>query len=119
MRVGESIWYCQKLIQPVEEQTHSAPIEVVTRFGYFTVMGKSGYEDIIDIGADTSSRLTVIAQPYNTWKNTFKNGDLFYVNGVEPSEDEDFYGQNANYRVADVDYGNIRIKLRLEKVAEE
>lgn len=118
MRIGDSCWFCKKLDKEIDGQFYAKPQEIVTRARYFTVMGKSGNSDIVDLGLDEQSRLTAIAQPYARWKDTFSNGDLFYVNGLKPSEDEDYYGQNANYRVADVDYGNSRIRLRLEKVAE-
>lgn len=118
MRIGDSCWFCKKLDQDDDGQFYSKPQEIVTRVNHFTVMGKSGYSEIFDLGLDERSRLSAIAQPYARWKDTFSIGDVFYVNGVSPSEDEDYYGQNANYRVADVDYGNARIRLRLEKVAE-
>ena len=44
--------------------------------------------------------------------------NYFTVMGKKPSEDEDWNGQNANYVVDTVDYGNARIKLTLKKVAE-
>ncbi len=110
MKVGDSIWYCKK-----NGKDYDKPIEVVTQFGYFTVMGKSGYNDIIQFGEKINSYLTVIAQPYNLWKDTFSNGDLFYCNGVKPLDTEKWYGEQSNYIIDDVDYGNNRIKLTLKK----
>ena len=114
MKIGQSVWYCKKL----KKDTYGEPIEIRTRCNYFTVMGKSGYSDIIQFGDKITSYLTAIAQPYEMWENTFNEGDLFYCNGKNPSEDEDWNGQNANYVVDTVDYGNARIKLTLKKVAE-
>lgn len=114
MKVGRSVWYCKKL----ENGNYAKPKEIVTRFNYFTVMGKSGYSDIIQFGNQISSFLTAIAQPYDAWENVFESGDLFYCNGVAPSKDEDWYGEKANYVVDDVDYGNTRIKITLKRVAK-
>lgn len=119
MRVGDSIWYCKKLDEPDDVGNEfGSPIEVKTALNHFTVMGKSGYSDIIEFGDSVSSYLTAIAQPYARWENEFHSGDLFYCNGAKPSESEDYYGQNANYTVDSIDYGNLRIKLTLKKVAE-
>lgn len=114
MKIGQSVWYCKKL----KKDTYAEPKEIVTRCGYFTVMGKSGYSDIIEFGDQISSYLTAIAQPYEMWEDVFENGDLFYCNGRKPTDSEDWYGQNANYVVDNVDFGNARIKLTLKKVAE-
>ncbi len=114
MKIGKSVWYCKKL----DNGEYDEPVEIVTRCGYFTVMGKSGYNDIIQFGENISSYLTAIAQPYDLWENTFDNGDLFYCNGNAPSAKEEWYGENANYVVDNVDYGNMRIKLTLKKVVK-
>ena len=119
MKIDEVIWYCKKLNKPdIDGNDYSKPIEIITALHNFTVMGKSGYSDIIEFGENINSYLTAIAQPYEKWVNEFHNGDLFYCNGAYPDEDEDYYGQNANYVVDNVDYGNLRIKLTLKKVAE-
>lgn len=114
MRVGDSVWFCKKL----DNGQYSAPIEIKTALGYFTVMGKSGYNDIIEFGENISQYLTVIAQPYAKWYKTFAVGDLFYCDHNEPSLEEEYYGQNANYIVDYVDYGNLRIKLTLKRVVD-
>lgn len=111
MRVGDSVWYCTG-----NNDEFNPPIEIRTRLGHFTVMGKSGYSDIVEFGDKISSYLTAIAQPYRVWCDVFSEGDLFYCNGAKPSSDEEYYGQNANYVVDNVDYGNERIKLTLKKV---
>ena len=63
--------------------------------------------------------MTAVAQPYDLWKDVFHNNDLFYCNGAEPVETEEYYGQLANYRVSDVDFGNMRIKLTLDRVEND
>lgn len=117
MRVGDSVWFCKKLTEPDENgEEFAEPVEIKTRLMYFTVMGKKGFSEIENLGDTTSSSLTAIAQPYELWKNEFHNNDLFYCNGAKPSDNEEYYGQFANYRVSDIDYGNMRIKLTLDRV---
>lgn len=118
MKVGDSVWYCKKLAEPSSDgNMYSAPIEVKTSLGIFTVVDSRGYLDILEFGNDVKKYATAIAQPYERWKNEFAEGDLFYCNGNQPSENEDFYGEKANFVVDNVDYGNLRIKLTLKKVA--
>lgn len=120
MKVGDSVWFCRRLKEPDENgEEYEAPVEIKTKLMYFTVMGVSGYSDIAKLGETAKSSLTAIAQPYDLWKNKFHNGDLFYCDTVEPVETEDYYGQLANYRVSNVDYGYRRIKLTLDRVASE
>ena len=120
MRVGESVWFCKRLRNPDEEGNEFAkPIEIKTKLMYFTVMGKKGFSEIENLGDTSSSRLTAVAQPYDLWKDVFHNNDLFYCNGAEPVETEEYYGQLANYRVGDVDFGNMRIKLTLNRVEND
>ena len=119
MRVGDSVWVCKKLDEPTEDgQQFAAPVEIKTAFGRFTVMGKSGYNDILEFGENISQYLTAIAQPYAMWADKFNPGDLFYCDGNAPTDLEEFYGQNANYVVDYVGYGNIRIKLTLKRVVD-
>lgn len=120
MRVGESVWFCKRLRNPDEDGNEFAkPIEIKTKLMYFTVMGKKGFSEIENLGDTSSSSLTAVAQPYDLWKDVFHNNDLFYCNGAEPVETEEYYGQLANYRVSDVDFGNMRIKLTLDRVEND
>lgn len=119
MKVGDKIWYCSKLDALTNGVQYGIPKEIKTRLRYFTVMERSGAMDIIELGNQVTSYLTAVAQPYLMWQDVFKNGDLFYVNGATPSESERFYGQNANYIVDNVGYGNIGIKLSLKRVAKK
>ena len=120
MRIGDKVWYCLKLETPDSNgEEYSEAIGVVTRPMHFTVMSKNGYTDIMELGERVKDYLTVIAQPYNAWKNVFHEGDLFYCNGAKPNESENWHGEQANYVVDNVDYGNISIKLTLKKVASK
>lgn len=119
MRFGDSVWYCSKLNEPdVNGEEYSQPVEIKTRPMYFTVMSRSATSDIVDFGDTSDEKLRCIAQPYRLWKDIFKNGDLFYCNGVTPNENEEYYGQNANYVVDGVPLGNKVITINLKKVQE-
>lgn len=120
MIFGDSIWYCSKLKEPDDDgQEYAPPKEIKTRTMYFTVMGKSASSDLIDFGDVTDEKLRCIAQPYRKWANVFKAGDLFYCNDAKPSDDEEWYGQNANYVVDGVPLGNAVVQINLKKVASE
>lgn len=120
MKIDESVWWCKRLPpdDTNDEVHYAAPVEIKTALRYFTVMGKSGYSDLLEFGENISQYLTAIAQPYETWKGKFSVGDLFYCDHNEPNESEEFYGQKANYAVDYVDYGNVRIKLTLKRIAD-
>lgn len=120
MRVGDSIWYCLRINkdEPKDEPIYGKPIEVKTKFGYCTVIDKSGTSDIMQFGEKTSSYATMILQPYKKWKDIFDVNDLLYINGAEPSEDEEWYGERANYRVDNVGYGNLRMNVTLKRTTE-
>lgn len=118
MRIGDSCWHCKVLDNISDIEKYDKPYEIITKLRYFTIMGKSGSSEYIDLGLDEQSRLSAIAQPYRLWENVFNVGDVFYVNGNKPSEDEDFYGQLANYIVTNVDYGNARVRLILERISQ-
>lgn len=113
MRVGDSVWYCKR----TGESEYAEPIEIKTALMHFTVMGKSGYLDIQEYGENINNYLTAVAQPCAKWGGIFHEGDLFYCNGARPSLSEEYYGQNANYVVDTIDYGNARIKLTLKRTA--
>lgn len=115
MRVGEKIWYCKR----IDGESYAAPVEVVTRLGYMTVVDRSGSWNIADVGEHTERYASVVAQPYSKWAGVFSEGDLFYINGAKPSDEEDYYGQNANYSVDFVDNGNFRIRLILKRTASD
>lgn len=117
MRVGDKVWYCKRLKEEADDgERFEAPVEIKTALGYFTVMPKSGYYDILEFGEKITQYLTVIAQPYAKWFGVFEIGDLFYCDGKEPTADEEFYGEKANYTVDSVENGNMLVKLTLKRV---
>lgn len=122
MRLGEKVWYCKSI--PLENQTdgqeYEKPIAITLSLHHFTVMNKTySYkisEYIGELGEKNFSNLTAIAQPYEKWVGEFKKGDLFYCDGAKPSKSEEWYGQDANYIVKQVENGNVLIKLSLVEI---
>lgn len=116
MRFGDKVWYCKRLDTPMQDgNEYGEPIEITTRPMHFTVMDKNGYLDILEFGSEVSKYATAIAQPYGLWKNAFKEGDLFYINGATPNSTEDYNGEKANYIVDSIIFQNLAIKLTLKK----
>lgn len=112
MREGELIYYCTQN----GKDGFNPPVQVRLKFGKFSVMRASGNSFIEKLGFKISGEQTGIAQPYLRWKNIIKENDLFYLEGATPSKDEEFYGQNANYRVKDVGYGANIMIYTFEKI---
>ena len=123
MRIGDNIWYCHRIDkQNAEIEEFEEPIKdtlrmpsVISPIG-ITVQPKNGFTDRLAEGETTQSTQRVILQPYSYWNGKFKIGDLFYIDGVKPSADEDYYGQNANYMVENVALQNLAIELSLKKI---
>lgn len=113
MRMSEKIWYCKR----IDNDAYSEPVEITTRLGYFTVVDRSGDWNTAEVGEYTERYASCVAQPYAKWAGVFSEGDLFYINGAKPSDEEEYYGQNANYSVDFVDNGNFRIRLILKRTA--
>lgn len=80
MKVGRPVWFCKKLDTPSSSgEEYAAPQKIITRFMYFTVMGKKGASDIIEFGDTSSSELTCIAQPYELWEKHLIMAHYFIV----------------------------------------
>lgn len=126
MRNGDNIWYCHRVTKEnAEIEEFDAPIKdtlrmpnIVSSIG-ITVQPKNGFTDRLAEGETTQSTQRVILQPYTYWDGKFKIGDLFYIDGAEPSANEDYYGQNANYMVENVAKQNLAIELSLKKIIDK
>lgn len=118
MRIGEKIYYCSKLSSPdTDGNEYAEPVEIILTLGKFTVMERTGNSVIDRFGLNIDKQMTGIAQPYTVWNGVIKVNDLFYLDGNAPDEDtEEYYGQNANYRVSNVANGNALIKYTFEKI---
>lgn len=116
MRFGAVIYWCKRLKEPTDLQEFEAPEAITLRPQHFSVQPASGYSSIQEFGVNISQYQRVICQPYQLWENKFSIGDVFYIDGVEPSEDEQYYGERANYVVDAIAYQNVGIRLTLKRI---
>lgn len=106
MKYGSKIWWCKRFYVENEETPHYEKAkEFITKPHTFlnpigiTVLPKTGYTDYFDYGETTNSDQRIVLTPYDYWFGKFKEGDLFYLDGVMPNSNEETYGQDANYYI--------------------
>ena len=123
MRNGEKIWYCLRTSgDDAEVDTYARPVEETVRMPSIfnpvsiTVQPKNGFTDRLAYGETTSKDQRIILTPYQVWHGKFREGDLFYLDGQCPKDDEEFYGQDANYYVESVANQNEAIELSVKKI---
>ena len=123
MRNGEKIWYCLRNIDDnAEVDTYAKPVEETVRMPNIfspvsiTVQPKNGFTDRLPSGETTSKDQRIMLTPYMAWDGIFHEGDLFYLDGEKPQDDEEFYGQGANYYVDNVARQNEAIELSVKKI---
>lgn len=123
MIYGSKIWWCKRLyVENEETPQYEKPQEFITRPHTYlspigmTVMPKTGYTDYFEYGETTNSDQRIVLQPYAYWVEKFKEGDVFYLDGVKPTSDEEYYGQNANYYVEFVGKQNEAVVLSLKQI---
>jgi hypothetical protein len=120
MRVGESIWHSARINEDNAEVSEFAePIEIRTRFNYFTVMPATsrGYMEVMKYGEDIDSTWTAIAND-RAFHGKIKVGDLFWLDGEMPiPELEAEYGNGATATavVKSVSYVNLTISITLTR----
>ena len=112
MKIGETIYYCKKIDGEVEE--YEAPQKIVTKFNFFTIMPNRAYADIQVYGKDIKKQYTAYAN-YQIWRDTFKEGDRFYIDNLEPLPNEE-NGKNANAEIDGVSYDNLFVKLSIKQL---
>ena len=99
MRVGQSIWYSKRINKPNEDiAEYSAPIEIKTRFNYFTVMPATsrGFMEVMKYGEDIENTWVAIANA-NYFDGAIKEGVLFWVDGEKPLTNvEEMYGNGSS-----------------------
>lgn len=116
MRFGENIYYCTQKQIPEGLQEFNAPVTITLRPHHCSVQPTSGYSALQTYGKDIVNYQTAIFQPYDTWKETFKEGDLFYLDGASPNaETEEFYGDSANFIVDKAFLQNEAVRLVLKR----
>lgn len=125
MRNGEKIWYCLRTSPDnAETDTYEKPVEETIRMPSvfnpvsITVQPANGFTDRMAYGETTSKTQRIVLTPYVKWHKIFNEGDLFYLDGAQP-ENEEFYGEGANYMVDDVANQNEAIVLTVKKIIEK
>lgn len=126
MRIGSKIWYCHRITERnAEVETFEKPIQETLRMPNvfnrvsITIQPKNGFTDRLSEGETTQSGQRVILRPYDYWYGKFNVGDLFYLDGAKPNEDEEYYGQDANYMVENVANQNLAIELSLKRIIDK
>lgn len=108
----EYIYHCKaKETEPIE---YEEPTKYKLRFNYLTIMPASGYTNATAYGKDISRIYTGIAKAIY-FNGVFKEGDLLYIEGLEPSENEAYNGEYANAEIESVRYQNLFIMLTIRK----
>ena len=126
MKLGSKMWYCHRITERnAEVETFEKPIKETWRLPSvfdrvsITIMPKNGFTDRLPEGETSQGGQRVILRPYNYWYGKFKEGDLFYLDGAKPSENEEYYGQDANYMVENVAGQNEIIELSLKRIIDK
>ena len=118
MRIGDKIWYAKRLDIPnATKLTYEQPIEIRTRLNYITVMGASGYVQVMKYGEDVDNTWIMVAN-MKAFQGKIKEGDLVWVDGEMPNEEiESKYGNgaSANAVVKSVCLGNHSIEITLTR----
>lgn len=120
MRVGESVWHSARINSDNAEISDFAePIEIRTKFNYFTVMPATsrGFMEVMKYGEDVDSTWTAIAND-RAFHGKIKDGDLFWLDGEKPiPELEAKYGNGATATavVKSVSYVNLTIAITLTR----
>lgn len=126
MKYGSKIWWCKRFYVENEETPHyEKPQEFITRphtlmspIG-ISVMPKNGFTDYLDYGETTNSDQRIVLTPYDYWCGKFSKGDLFYLDGAVPNDNEQTYGQDANYYVEFVANQNVVVVLSLKQIKSD
>lgn len=124
MRVGEKVWYANRIEKANAEITeYDTPVEVVTAFRYFTVMPavSRGYLEVMKYGEKSTDTWTVIANREHFF-DKIKKGDVMWVDYESPVTEhnadlESQYGNGctANAVVVNVAEVNYTISITLER----
>lgn len=112
MKFGDSIYYCKKKKGRVEK--YEAPKEIVLKRNYFSLMTTKGLMETLIYGQDIDNTYIALA-PIKYWgRDTFKEGDKFYLDYAEPTDNEE-NGENANAVIKSVRFQNLFVRLVIRK----
>ena len=112
MKFGDTIYYCKK-VKGID--TFDAPIPITLQPNHFSLQPSKAVMDILVYGTDID-KIYIAFAPINEWgAKYFKEGDRFYIDYVEPTDDQE-YGEKANAEIQSVSYQNLFIKLVIRKI---
>lgn len=109
----EYIYHC-KVKDKLEPIEYEEPKKYKVGFNYLTIMPASGYTSATAYGKEISKIYTGIAKA-KYFNDVFHEGDLLYIEGAKPSEEENYYGDFANAEIDSVQYQNLYIRLTIKK----
>ena len=124
MRFGVTVYHAKRVYEEnATIPTFEAPKSYVTRANYLSVMAATsrGFMEVMKYGEDLENTWTVIANG-RAFANTFKEGDLMWVDGESPIdfvEQEYGNGASANAVVRSVDEVNNTISITLTRNKEQ
>ena len=82
----------------------------------FNIQPASGYLDVATYGEKVSKVYKTII-PYNTYNGKFHEGDIAYLEGAKPeNENSNTYGINGNYIIDTVRPQNLVIAIYFKKI---
>lgn len=114
MKNGQKIYHCSSLGIVDGFPSYSKPTEYTLRFNYLTIQPKTGHWNNLPYGMDVARAWNGIAKE-SLFDGIFKEGDLLYLDGLIPNEDEHEYGQTANGLIVSVLNRNRTIQLEITK----
>lgn len=120
MKFGKSVWHAKRINDfNAEVAEYNAPIEIVTRPNYFTIMQATtrGLFEVMKYGETAQNTWTIIANG-RVFDGKINKGDVMWVDGAKPIENiEEMYGNgaSANAIVKNVAEVNQTISITLER----
>lgn len=114
MKNGQEISHCSLLETVNGLSVYSEPKEYTLKLNYLTIQPKTGNRNILPYGVGVARAWNGIANA-RIFDNVFKEGDLLYLDGTVPNDDEIENGQTANGYIDSVQVQNMAIKLEISK----
>lgn len=114
MKYGEKIYLRRRINLEDGVVDYGDPIEIILKPMQISVMPISDYQDIKEYGIDNSSKWQIITYRKYFPRSFFKNGDLLYLDGVDPIGESE-KGQFANAIIKGVSEYNLTLRLIAER----
>lgn len=122
MRIGDKVYHSKRVTsQNSTIDEYENPTEITTRFNYLTCMGAESRGGLIalEFGETVRNYWTIIANK-KYFDNKFKEGDLMWVDGETPPNeneltDEFGYGESATAIIEHISKGNLYDTILLKR----